>query len=186
MEILGLKTPKWEKKVFYHFCVVSGWTCPYTQALLCMHIWKKVSDKYQNVSLLMSSRAALCSHSTMMEGSLCSPSSSKMWLEPCDKSWGLYQQSIPPHPPLPSDSLVLFPIPMGRESSEHQPPRLRGMLQGYSSIRKVTIIFWVQYRYGTLNVDGHFPGFLLIFVIFQYLSAKARFIFLFYSTWMTN
>lgn len=87
-EYQALRHQNEEKKVFCHFCVVSGWTCPYTQPLLCTLVWKKVSDKHQNAPLLMTSRTALCSYSTLTEGSLCSPSSSKPRTEPCDKRWG--------------------------------------------------------------------------------------------------
>lgn len=117
-----------ERETFYHFSLLSSRTCPHTQPLLCTHIWKRLSDKHQNASLLMSSRRALCSHWTMTEGSLCSwqrgARAGTLRQEQCDESWGLYQQAIPP------SSLSLW-IPslcflfMGRKGlGEHQPPRL--------------------------------------------------------------
>lgn len=72
MGVLGLKNRN-ERKVFYHFSVIAGWTCPYTQPLPRMHFWKGVPDKHQNAPLVMSSGRALCSHWTMAEASSGSP-----------------------------------------------------------------------------------------------------------------
>lgn len=68
MGVLGLKNLN-ERKVFYHFSVIAGWTCPYMQPLPWMHFWKGVSDKHQNAPLVMSSGRGLCSHWTMAEAS---------------------------------------------------------------------------------------------------------------------
>lgn len=128
MGVLGFKNQN-ERKVFYHFSVIAGWTCPYTQPLPRMHFGREFQINIKTL-LLWCQVGKLSAPTEPWQRPAGVPQqpralASKQQLEPSDESWVLEQQETPPCPPPPSHHLVLFLVPTDRESSgDHQPPRL--------------------------------------------------------------
>lgn len=149
MGVLGLKNQN-ERKVFYHFSVIAGWTCPYTQPLPRMHFWKGVSDKHQNVPLGMSSGRALCCHWTMAGASSGSPAA-QGWGQQTVTGAEWWKLGLGPagDPTLHSSTLSssCFVSYSYRQGEFRRPPASQAA--EHSSITKVTSICYGLYQVWT-------------------------------------
>lgn len=157
MGVLGLKTPKREKSVLsllydiglnlslHAASIVHAHLEREFQITIKMHLfWCQAGELFAVVEPW---RRAACVPWQRRAGA------SERRLEPCDESWGLYQQAIPPCTPLPLQFFRFVSYSYGQGEFRRTPAsQARWDAAGHSSIRKVAIIccglyqIWANWR----------------------------------------